>query len=162
MQPAIIYVTRTGHCRTLAEYASALTGGKAWEIFDKVPRQGFLGFIRSGRQATFGMATPIEDPQADLHDAATVLIISPVWAGKISPPLRTWLRAHREELRGRTILLVASNSGGSTERFRKGFEQECCPAADLLSVSTREPASERTARLQQFLSRHGLLHAPST
>ncbi|MCX8013805.1 MAG: hypothetical protein N3A02_05905, partial [Rectinema sp.] len=71
MPPAIIYVTRTGNCRALAHKAATLTGGTVWEIVDKVPRQGVIGFIRSGRQSTFEMATPIEDPQADLRNIDT-------------------------------------------------------------------------------------------
>lgn len=151
MKPAIVFVTRTGHCRKLAETAARLAGGRAWEIVDRIDRRGFFGFIRSGRQSTFNMATPIEDPNADLRDIDTLILITPVWAGKLAPPARTWLRAHLEEIRGTRILLIASNSGGSTARLHRSFEKEFLPIDGLLSVPIQLSEEQKLSRLEAFL-----------
>lgn len=151
MKPAIVFVTRTGHCRKLAESAVSLAGGRAWEIGDRENRRGFIGFIRSGRQSTFNMATPIEDPNADLRDIDTLIIITPVWAGKLAPPVRTWLRAHLEEIRGKRILVVASNSGGSTVRLQQSFEKEFLPIDGLLSVPIQLSEEQKLNKLEEFL-----------
>jgi|GEM_PF-1111293 hypothetical protein len=152
MKPAIVYVTRTGHCRKLAEMAAQLTGGKVWEIGDKERREGFFGFIRSGRQSTFNMATAIEDPNADLQNTDTLILITPIWAGKLAPPVRTWLRAHIEEIRSKRILLIASNSGGSTIRLQRSFEKEFFPIHALLSVPIQLSEEQKLQKMQAFFA----------
>jgi Flavodoxins len=153
MKPAIVYVTRTGHCRTLAEMASRIAGGRVWEIGDKERRNGFFGFIRSGRQSTFNMATPIEDPNADLRDIDTLILVTPIWAGKLAPPVRTWMRSHVEEVRGKRILLIASNSGGSTVRLQQSFEKEFLPIDELLSVPIQLSEEQKLNKLEAFLGK---------
>lgn len=107
----IVYVTRDGYSRALAEELGRLVGAPAAEIGDEVKRRGFFGYMRSGFQAAARKATPIRDPGVELSRAKRVVLVQPVWASAVCPPLRTWLRAHRPELAGKRIGLVASEKG---------------------------------------------------
>ena len=91
----IVYVTRTGHARALAEEVAKLVRGTAGRIVDKVDRRGFIGYVRTCRQAVRGMATPIDDPNVDLDGADVVILVQPVWAWSVTPPMRSWLQAHK-------------------------------------------------------------------
>lgn len=58
-----------------------------------------------------GRATPIKDPKVDLSGAESVVLVEPVWASSVCPPLRTWLKTHKAELAGKQVALLASRLG---------------------------------------------------
>ncbi|HCX96076.1 MAG TPA: hypothetical protein DHU26_03635 [Spirochaetaceae bacterium] len=99
------------------------------------------------------MATPIEDPNADLRDIDTLILVTPIWAGRLAPPVRTWMRSHVEEVRGKRILLIASNSGGSTVRLQQSFEKEFLPIDELLSVPIQLSEEQKLEKLEAFLGK---------
>jgi hypothetical protein len=120
----VLYVTRDGHSRALALELGARLKGGVYEIGDLVNRRGLLGWIRSGRQASMGRATPIRDPKAELGRSAAVVLVQPVWASAVCPPVRSWLRAHAKELAGKRVAVLASAYGTPAAVLRAKFESE--------------------------------------
>jgi hypothetical protein len=148
----VLYVTRTGHARALAEEAARLVGAAAVEIGDGVARRGVIGFIKSGRQAAQGAATPIVDPGIDLSGADAVILAQPVWAGSVCPPLRSWLRAHGAELAGKKLGLLASNMGSPGEPLKVKFEKEFGKLASFAVIPQRLGAASRTRAIEAFVN----------
>lgn len=144
----VVYVTRTGHSRTLAEAAAASLGAKAHEIVDLVPRKGALGYFWAGGQASMGMASPIRDPEVDLSDADSVVLVEPVWAGSACPPLRTWLKAHKAELAGKKLALVVSCLGSEGGPLKAKFEAEFFPLAAFARVLEQDPQAGKDAAVE--------------
>jgi menaquinone-dependent protoporphyrinogen IX oxidase len=144
---AVVYVTRTGHSRALAEAVAARLGAKAHEIVDLVPRKGSLRYFWAGGQASMGRASRIKDPEVDLADAESVVLVEPVWAGSVCPPLRTWLRAHAAELSGKKIALLVSCLGSEAEPLRAKFEAEFFPLAAFARVLEKDSRAEKDAAI---------------
>lgn len=151
----VLYVTRTGNSKALAEAAAARLGAKAREIVDLVPRKGFFGFMKSGMQASKGISTPIRDPEVDLSAASAVLLVQPVWASAVCPPLRTWLKAHGAELAGKKLALIASNKGSEGAPLRAKFEAEFGQLAAFECVQERQPPAEKDAALDRLATALG-------
>ncbi|HTX72334.1 MAG TPA: hypothetical protein VMC79_05860 [Rectinemataceae bacterium] len=147
---AIVFTTRSGHCRTYAEALGARLKADAHEIGDLVPRKGLFGFLRSGAQASSGKATPIRDPGVDLSAVRHVVLVQPIWASSVVPPLRTWLRAHTEELRGRAISVLVSYYGSPLEHFRLKFEREFGPMAAFAAIAQSDPESVKASKISEF------------
>jgi hypothetical protein len=120
----VLYVTRGGRSRSLALDLGKRLGAQVAEIGDLVKRKGVFGFIKSGRQAATGQATPIQDPRVDLGPASAIVLVEPVWAGSVCPPMRSYIRAHIAELAGKRIALLASAAGGDDGKLRAKFESE--------------------------------------
>jgi flavodoxin len=120
----VVYVTRSGHSRALALDLGLRLGAEVREIVDLVDRKGLFGWIRSGRQASMRAATPIRDPGIDLKAVKTVVLVQPVWASAVCPPLRSWIRAHAKELAGKRAAVLSSGSGTPAADIRAKFEAE--------------------------------------
>jgi flavodoxin len=144
----IVYVTRTGHSKALAEAVAKRLGVEAHEIVDLVPRNGKLRYFWAGGQASMGKATPIKDPGVDLAGAESVVLVEPVWASSVCPPLRTWLRAHKAELAGKKMALLASNLGSEGGLLKAKFEAEFGPLAAFACIHEKDPQPEKDAAIE--------------
>jgi hypothetical protein len=126
----VVYTTRTGHSRDLAEQLAAMIDAPVYEIKDAVGHAGILGFLRG---------------------------VQPIWASNLSPILRTWLDTHRSELSGVRLAMLASQSGSPPERFRANIESELGGLAAFAVVPERLAPQEIAERLRSFAS--SLQHA---
>ena len=120
----VLYTTRGGHSKALALELGSKMGAQATEIVDLVNRKGLFGWLNAGRQAAMKAATPIADPAVDLLSIKTVVLVQPVWARAVCPPIRTWLRAHAKELSGKRLALLLSAAGSAADPVRAAFETE--------------------------------------
>jgi hypothetical protein len=132
--------------RRIAEEIGRNAGAEAHEIVDLVPRGGFIGFMKSGRQSVRRDSTPITDPGVDLSVVDTVVLVHPVWASNVCPPIRTWLNAHKTGLAGKKIGLAVSNKGSDGAPIRAKFEEEFGPLA-AFAVIPEDLAPEERARI---------------
>lgn len=148
----VVYVSRSGHSRALAENVATLLDCTASEIVDKENRRGLFGFLRTGSQSMRGIATPIDDPNVDLSEAETVVLVQPTWASSATPPLRTWLQAHKAELAGKKIALLVSNWSSPGEKLKTGFETEFGPLTSFAVVKQRSDDATRTRILDDFVT----------
>ena len=97
MKALIMYYSRTGNTKTIAEKLAKLSGFDIEEIKDTQSRSGFIGFMRSGYQAIRKKLTTIEQPHHDPAGHDLILIGTPVWAGTLSAPVRTYLHKYKDK-----------------------------------------------------------------
>ncbi len=71
----------------------------------------FLKYFWAGKSSVFRDKPPLEDTDLDPDAYDTLVIATPVWAGNLSSPVRSFLSSH--PLDGKRVFLVATNSGGS-------------------------------------------------
>lgn len=148
----VVFVTRTGHARQLAAMIAKETGFPSAEVVDKVNRKGFFGYMRAGFQAVSRKATPITDPGISLTDKDSIILVQPIWASSVVPPLRTWLQSHASELQGKKIGLLVTNKGGSIGSLKNVFETEFGPLSALASIPEKTDESEKIRVLREFLA----------
>lgn len=127
-----------------------MLGVPVHEIVDKVKRGGLIGWLRSGYQASKAMATPIEDPVKDLAGLRHLVLVQPLWADSVCPPLRSWLRGRKDELAGLKLSLLTSNFGSPGDTLRARFEAEFGPLTVFKVISQKTPGPEREAALASF------------
>lgn len=123
-KPIIVYTSRTGHARALAEKLGALLSARVHEVIDRVNRKGFFGFLLSGFQAFTKKATPIDEAAIELSQYDSIIIVIPVWASNMVPPMRTWLKQHMSELAGKPIAVLATCKGSDGESYTNIIKAE--------------------------------------
>jgi hypothetical protein len=146
----IVYVTRTGNSRALANGLGDILKAPVHEVIDKANRKGVLGFIKGGADSSMKSSPPIQDPGIELKGVHTVVLVQPVWASNLCPPLRTWLRAHKEELKGVRLALLASHLGSPPEKFRANAEKEFGAFAAFAAIIESTGAEGKKAALKDF------------
>ena len=105
----VVYYSRTGTTRKVAEYISQTLGAELEEIVDKKNRSGPIGWLFAGKDAGEKSLTEIETPKHDPSEYDLVVIGSPVWNDTVSTPIRTYLTQNKEQLHQTTLFTTQGN-----------------------------------------------------
>jgi flavodoxin len=87
----IVYYSRSGTTKKVAEYIAAKVHGTLAEITEAKSRKGILGFLRSGLEAVKKKTPPIILGSEAMDRYDMVFIGTPLWAGAMASPIRTYL-----------------------------------------------------------------------
>jgi flavodoxin len=117
MKSLVIYYTRDGNTRFVAETIAAEIGADLEEVVDLKKRSGILGYLSGGRAAMQGKETKISPTIKSPAGYELIVVGSPIWAGKPAPALTTYLR--KNDLSGKKVAVFFSQGGKKIT----GFEQ---------------------------------------
>ncbi len=92
MKNVILYYSRTGKTRFLAEKLQQELGGDLVEIRDLKKRKGPFGFLRGAWDAYLGLNTEVAPSGFDLSKYELIILGTPVWASSPTPALNTFLQ----------------------------------------------------------------------
>ena len=109
MKTLIIYYTRTGNTKFIAETIAAELGADTEEVIDLKKRQGRLAFLPAGKDATQGKETEIPQTKRTPTEYDLIIIAQPVWAGSPTPAIRTYL--NKTDLSRKKVALFFSDAG---------------------------------------------------
>jgi len=90
MRTRIVYYSRSGTTRLLAEALTARLVGDCAEIRCNKYRRGVWGYMSAGRDAMRG-ATPAISFDPPTEPADCLLIGTPIWAGQPAAPVQSYL-----------------------------------------------------------------------
>lgn len=119
MKVLVIYFTRSGNTEQLAEVLAAALGAdceRVCERDDQARRAGPLGYWRSLRDALKRRPATLLPTKHDVASYDLVAIGTPVWAGRPSTPIDTWLRQRADTLK-RVAFFCSMGGRGSETTF---------------------------------------------
>ncbi|MFI5244544.1 MAG: flavodoxin family protein [Gemmatimonadales bacterium] len=133
LRTLVVYYSRSGNSRAVAEeIARSLGSGCAVEeIRDAVDRTGRLGYWRSFLDGMLARTTAIAATGYRVSEYDLVIVGGPVWVGAPSSPVRSWLRAHRDELHA--VAFFLTHGGTARDKVLAAMEKVsgCSPVAAL-------------------------------
>ncbi len=95
----VVYFSQGSATKRVAEDLALVYGADTERIIEKKARAGgFFGFMGAGADSSMGRATPIQAPKADPSAYDRVIVCTPVWAWRLSPPVRSWLKLMKGRL----------------------------------------------------------------
>lgn len=112
MKTLVVYFSRTGTTKKVAEKIASEIGADIEEIKEEKPRKGFLGYMRSGREATLKSKPKIDDPLKKPKEYDLVIIGTPVWSWGVSSPVRSYINLVKDDLKGVAFFCTMGGSGG--------------------------------------------------
>lgn len=107
MKVLIVYYSRTGNTKILAEIIATnlkktLSNKNSTvaieEINDMKKRTGFWNWFIAGRDAIRKKLTVINKPKYQPVDFDITLLGTPIWAGTLSPAIRTYISQYHDQL----------------------------------------------------------------
>ncbi|MEM2901380.1 MAG: flavodoxin [Candidatus Bathyarchaeia archaeon] len=132
----VVFYSKTGNTRLVAKAIARSLNADIEEIKDKKSRDGILGFLRSGYEAIFEKLSYIAPINENPAEYDLVIIGSPVWASRLSSPVRTYMSLHGNKIKKAAFFatcgmrsgkifkqmreLIGSNSPIATLEVRKG------------------------------------------
>ena len=117
LKSLVVYYTRDGNTRFVAETIAAEIGADLEEVIDLKKRSGIFGYLSGGRDAIQGKETKISPSVKSPAGYELIVVGSPIWAGRPAPALTTYLK--KNDLSGKKVAVFFSQGGKKIT----GFEQ---------------------------------------
>ncbi|MCW4053148.1 MAG: flavodoxin domain-containing protein [Candidatus Bathyarchaeota archaeon] len=99
MNALVVYYSRTGTTRKVAEKIASLLKCVSEEIHDTTSRKGKLGWLRAGKDATSEKLTKLEKVNNDPASFDIIIIGTPKWNRRLSTPIRTYITEHKDRFK---------------------------------------------------------------
>ena len=146
-----LYYSRTGMTRAAMEKIAEQLDGELVELKDGKKRGGALGFVVSGLDAmkkTPEQLLPFQTEQP-LGAYDHVILGTPVWAGRCSSVVRTFLKDHGRELKNAAYVVTRSSEG----KFEEVYDQMdlYVPRGHRAAVSLRADSVGYSFWQEEFL-----------
>jgi len=149
MKSLVIYYSRSGNTRFIAEKISQEIGGDIEEISDRKRRNGLSGFVLSGYDATRGRTTEIAHGKKSPKDYDLVVVGTPMWNKRIAPAVRTYLKEN--SFSEKKVALFCSNLGSKPDRLFKTLK-ELMPDCNFIGELTVTKAQKDREKVETKIS----------
>lgn len=110
----VVAYSRTGTTAKIAAEIAQRSGADLEEIGDVRNRNGVFGYLRSTIEALRGALAPIRPPVRSWRNYDVIVIGTPVWAGHLSSPVRTYLSKQLEP--GKRVAFFCTMGGRGAEK----------------------------------------------
>ncbi|HSP22823.1 MAG TPA: hypothetical protein VLQ20_10935 [Planococcus sp. (in: firmicutes)] len=127
MKPLIVYYSHSGNNAKLAAELRDRIGCAVYEIKEQKKRKNFSIFIdflvkRDSRLAPLDFA---------VQDYGPIILLAPIWAGKIAAPMRTFIKKEKAHLTDYSFITICSGAPGQREKL----------LAELSALTPQKPAA---------------------
>ena len=116
MKTLIVYYSLEGNTQYTAERIAAAIGAETLRLAPEkaYPDSGFKKFFWGGKSAVMAEKPKLQPYEFDPAAWERIIIGFPVWAGNVTPPIRTFIKEN--DLRGKRIAAFACQSGAGAEK----------------------------------------------
>ena len=116
MKTLIVYYSLEGNTQYAAERIAAAIGAETLRLAPEkaYPDSGFKKFFWGGKSAVMAEKPKLQPYEFDPAAWERIIIGFPVWAGNVTPPIRTFIKEN--DLRGKRIAAFACQSGAGAEK----------------------------------------------
>jgi flavodoxin len=152
MKMLLAYYTRSGTNEKIVNELQGKLNCDIEKIIDTVNREGAWGFFISGIQATFKRKSKIKPIEKDPSSYDLVIIVSPIWAGVMPPPVRTYISENKDSFK-KIALLSVSGGGMKNKKAISDLESLACKKAVATLLLTEDQFKQESYRekLEDFV-----------
>ena len=143
MKTLIVYYSRTGITKKIAVKLSEVFKADIEEIIDNKNRSGSIGWINSGRDAITKKTTLINNLEKSHSKYDLIIIGSPVWAGSLTPAIRTYLINNKNYIKN-TAFFCTMGGDNPSKIFIQMEEILHKKPISILYLRSKEVMSENT------------------
>lgn len=155
MKTLVVFYSRTGITRKVAESIKETLKCDLEELVDLKDRKGPIGFVVSCKDGFMKKLADIKQVQKDPGDYDLIVLGTPVWAGTMSCAMRTFLRQQKDKFKSAAFFCTTGGSGISSTF--KHMEKECgkTPLATLGLKTAQVKKGKFMDEVSQFVSNLG-------
>jgi len=117
LKSLVVFYSRTGNARFVAQTVAAEVGADIEEVIDLKKRSGIIGYLGGGSDARRGKETLLGPTQKSPADYDLVIVGTPIWGGRPTPAITTWLK--KNNLSGKKVAVFFVQGG----KRPQGIEQ---------------------------------------
>ena len=152
MKTLVVYYSRTGTTKKIGEEIAKKLRADVEEIRDTVDRKGVWGWLISGRDAMKRRLTKLHRPSKNPANYELVIIGTPVWAGNVSVPVRTYLAAFKDKFK-KVAFFCTLGSKGDKRTFSEMEKVIAAEPVATLAIATKETAvNTYSEKLENYIA----------
>ena len=153
MKILLVFYSRSGRTKKVAEAISEILKCDREEIFDIKSREGIVGFLSAGTDANLRRLTAIKEIKNNPSLYDLVIIGSPIWSSNISTPIRTYLSLYKDDFK--EVAFFCTRLGSDAKKVFADMEGTCqkTPIA-LLALTSREVTRDQyMQKVKEFIKK---------
>ena len=156
MKTLIVYYSLEGNTQYIAESVAEQLGAHLLRLVPKkaYANKGLAKFFWGGRSALMAEMPELESYDVNLVDYDQIIIGFPVWAGTITPPIRTFVSEHLVELKEKKLACYACQSGAGAEKafgkLKDLIGVDDFSATAIFIDPKVKPSDANTQKLEEF------------
>lgn len=116
----VVYYSRDGHTEKVAKDIAERLNADIEAIIDQKNRKGILGWLGAAKDARSKRETTIGNIEKNPADYDVIIIGTPMWAGSMTPAVRTYLTQVKGDLKNTAYFVLSG--GMSPDNVVKSME----------------------------------------
>lgn len=151
MKTLVVYYSLTNHTHQVAQLIAQGVGANVERILDVQNREGFFGYLRSGRESMLKRAGQIQPVKEDPSAYDLTILGAPVWSWNLSPPMRGYVMAEKNKFKRVAFFCTEGGSGGA--RLFRQLEMLCgkTPVGTLEVTEGELRSGTYASKVEQFI-----------
>jgi flavodoxin len=123
MKHIVIYYSHSGITKIVATKIAQILNCEIEEIIDYKNHQGIIGWFVAGKDAVMKNLTKINTIKKDISLYDNIIIGTPVWAGNVTPAIRTFVTNYYPKFK--KVTFFCTMGGAGSNRVFKELELLC-------------------------------------
>ena len=153
MKTLVIYYTRTGITKKIAEVIAEKMQADIEEIVDLKDRKGPWEYLKAGRDAMKRIPAEIAVIKNNPEYYDLIVIGTPVWAGNMACAVRTYISGNKDKFK-KVALFCTMGGSGDQKTFAEMESLSGKTSLAKVTVRTRDAGKPETdARLDEFVKK---------
>ena len=154
MTTLIVYYSLGGNTEYAANIIASKLGADTLRIEPEkaYPDSGFRKFFWGGKSAVMAETPKLKPYVFDSADWDRIIIGFPVWAGNVTPPIRTFIKEN--DLRGKSVAAFACQSGAGAEKafakLKAALGVDALDAELILIDPKAKPREDNERKIAEF------------
>ena len=136
MKSLVVYYSRTNITKKLAQDIASKADADVEQIIPKNDYHGKIGYMRGGKDAIQEKIIDLEPLKYDPQDYDVVYLGTPVWAGKSSNPLISYIWQNEGKFSNVKFFITAGSTG--FDSTVKQLEKYTKAPVSTLTVTTKQ------------------------
>ena len=157
MRNIIVYYSLEGNTEFAAKTIASIIGADLLRIepVKAYPGSGFRKYFWGGKSAVMAESPALQPYTFKPQEYERIIIGFPVWAGNVTPPIRTFVKEN--DLSGKRIAAFACESGAGAEKafgkLKSCLKTDKLEAELILIDPKNKPSAENEANIRAFCDR---------
>ncbi|MCC7571827.1 MAG: hypothetical protein KO464_00365 [Candidatus Methanofastidiosum sp.] len=152
MKTLVVYYSRSGNTKKLAEEISDKMVCDLEEIIDIKNRKGIIGWLKSVRDAHSKKLTTIGETKKDPSRYDVVAIGTPVWAALMAPAVRTYINENKGKFK-KVAFFCTCGSSGDVKTFGDMEDYIGITPLSKFTITGKDLKSNRDEKIKEFIKR---------
>lgn len=152
MRVLVVYFSYSGRTLQVAAEIARGCGADLEEILEARPHAGAWTALKATWESLIGATPPIEPPTNDPSNYDLVILGTPVWAGRMASPVRSYITLNAKHFK-RVAFFCAEGAGGDKRVFAElGGLCGKVPTATCCVAGALWPEPAHPEPLQNFMA----------